>query len=231
MPSAKKRRGDARIAIGYLRASTDEQQLGPEAQRRALERHCLEQYLTLKAVFVDQGISGADPASDRPGLLGAFAALVQHRAGVLLVQRRDRLARDAVLAGLIEREVRRMGAEVHAVEGTSNGDTLEAKLQRGMADILAAYERDLIGARTRAALAVKKSRGERTGQVPYGYRVGRDGVRLVEHTVEQRVLARVRRLAARGVSPRRIAELLDADRVRPRGSKWHRTPVQRLIAR
>jgi site-specific DNA recombinase len=232
MPSAKKTSGDARIAVGYVRASTSEQDLSPQAQRAALERHCREHGLRLVAVFVDQGISGADPASKRPGLLGAFAAVVQHRAGVLLVHRRDRLARDAVLAGLIEREVQRMGAQVHAVEGAANGDTPEAKFHRRMQDVVAEYERDLIGARTKAILAWKRERGERVGQVPYGYRVARDSVRLVEHPGEQKMISHVRRLAARGLSPRAIALRLDADGVRARGKLgWHRTTIQRLLAR
>src|SRR5437870_1505475 len=100
MPSAKKTSGDARIAVGYVRASTDEQQLSPQAQRGLLERRCREHGVRLVAVFVDQGISGAAPARKRPGLLGAFAALVQYRAGLLVVTKRDRLARDAVLARL-----------------------------------------------------------------------------------------------------------------------------------
>jgi DNA invertase Pin-like site-specific DNA recombinase len=37
-------------------------------------------------------------------------------------------------------------------------------------DAAAAYERALIRARTKAALAAKRARGERSGEVPYGFR-------------------------------------------------------------
>ena len=46
-------------------------------------------------------------------------------------------------------------------------------------DAAAAYERALIRARTKAALAVKKARGESTGTPRYGLSLGGDGKRLV----------------------------------------------------
>jgi DNA invertase Pin-like site-specific DNA recombinase len=42
----------------------------------------------------------------------------------------------------------------------------------------ARFERAMIAARTKAALAVKKARGESTGTPPYGWRVGEDGKML-----------------------------------------------------
>lgn len=62
---------------------------------------------------------------------------------------------------------------------------------RALLDAFVAYERALIRGRIRAALAVKKARGERTGSVSYGYRA--EGKRLEAATV-----ARARELAPRG---------------------------------
>ena len=45
--------------------------------------------------------------------------------------------------------------------------------------VLAEFERDLVGERTRLASAHKRSRGERWGQVPYGRSLAADGRALV----------------------------------------------------
>ncbi len=81
-------------------------------------------------------------------------------------------------------------------------------MMRGIVDVFAAYERDVIRARTRAALGVKKARGERVGEVAYGFRVAVDGVRLEHDEAEQGVLAVVRELRAAGLSQRAIASAL-----------------------
>jgi len=82
---------DSHKVVGYLRVSTEEQTLGPEAQRAALEGWCTTNGAELVAVHVDQGISGGADLEKRTGLLAALAALKAHGAGVLLVAKRDRL--------------------------------------------------------------------------------------------------------------------------------------------
>ena len=52
--------------------------------------------------------------------------------------------------------------------------TLAYEVNCRMVDAFAEYERAIIRARTRAALAVKRGRGERTGEVPYGFRLAED---------------------------------------------------------
>ena len=64
------------------------------------------------------------------------------------------------------------GAKVVAADGVGNGDQPENLLMRRMVDAFAGFERRVIGARTKAALAVKKARGERVGGIPYGESVG-----------------------------------------------------------
>jgi site-specific DNA recombinase len=78
---------------------------------------------------------------------------------------------------------------------------------RTILDAAAAYERALIRGRTRAALAVKKSRGERVGGVPYGFRVGADGKGLERDDHEQAVIEELRQLRRSGVTFRRLQHL------------------------
>ncbi|MCK9463507.1 MAG: recombinase family protein [Proteobacteria bacterium] len=226
------RKGDATKVIGYLRVSTDAQDLGPVAQRSALEAWCAARGASLVAVFEDKGISGGAELDKRPGLLGALSAVKAHGAGLLLVAKRDRLARDVVVAAMIERVIRRHGADVVAADGVGNGDGPADEFMRTVIDGAAQYERALIRARTRAALAVKRSRGEKTGgSVPFGFRLEKDGVHLVADDGEQTVIAVVRQLRVDGLSIRGIVERLNADGVRGRGSRWHKTSVVRLLDR
>lgn len=225
---------DPRRVVAYLRVSTDEQALGPDAQRAALTRWAAAAGVEIVAWHLDQGVSGGAPLDKRPGLLSAVADLAELGAGALVVAKRDRLARDVLAAAMIEAMVARAGARVLSAAGEgTDGDALDpaAQLMRRMVDAFAEYERALIGQRTRAALAVKKARGERVGAVPLGLAVAGDGVALVEDPAEARALALIAELRAAGLSVRAIAAELDRRGVPARGTRWHPTSVQRLLSR
>ena len=219
---------DASKAVAYLRASTDRQDLSPGAQRSAIERWAAGAGVAVVAWHEDLGMSGGAALEERPGLMAALDALDAQGAGVLVVAKRDRLARDVLTAALVERLCGRKGARVVSADGVANGDGPEAVLMRTLLDAFAAYERALIRARTRAALAVKKARGERTGGVPLGSSVGADG-RLRVEAAEAAAVARARELRAEGRSLREIAAVLDAEGHRPRGKRWHVQTLARVV--
>lgn len=197
---------DPKLAVAYLRVSTEEQHLGPEAQRAAVEAWAAREGVSVVAWHADQGVSGAADLDERPGLLAALDGLRAHRAGLLVVAKRDRLARDVVVAATIERAAGSLGARVVSADGTANGDTPADAFMRTILDGAAAYERALIRSRTRAALAAKKARGERVGTVPYGYRI--EGGAMVRDEAEQGVIAVVRELRAAGLTVRAIVDAL-----------------------
>ena len=207
---------DTLAAVAYLRVSTDEQHLGPEAQRAAIEAWATREGVTVVAWHTDAGVSGAAEIARRPGLVAAIAALREHGAGVLIVAKRDRLARDVMAAAMIERMSADAGARVvsAAGEGTDASDP-SAMLMRRLVDAFAEYERAMIAARTSAALQVKRTRGESTGEAPYGWQTG-EGGRLVPNATEQAVIARVRALRASGLSMRAIVAALTAEGVQTR---------------
>jgi DNA invertase Pin-like site-specific DNA recombinase len=196
--------GDSKVAVGYIRVSTTEQDLGPEAQRTAIERWAQSRGVRVVAMFEDHGISGGAPAEKRPGLLAALAALREYGAGLLVAGKRDRIARDTVIAAMVEQAASRAGAVLTTADGSSDGVGPEGLLMRGIVDVFAGYERAVIKSRTRAALAVKRSRGERTGQVPYGYALAADGVHLEENPAEQTIIGQIRAMRAAGLSLRTV---------------------------
>ncbi len=201
------------VAVAYLRVSTEDQQLGPEAQRAAIERWATAKGVVVASWHVDQGVSGGAELDKRPGLQTALDAVKEGTAGLLVVAKRDRLARDVVLAALIERLAQKEGAKVvsAAGEGGDDIDDPSSMLMRRIVDAFAEYERALIRSRTRAALAVKKKRGERVGTVPFGFHLAADGVALEQDEQEQAVIARARVLRSGGVSVRGVVAKLAAE--------------------
>ena len=138
--------------------STEDQKLGPEAQRAAIEAWSLREGVTVVAWHVDAGVSGASAIEARPGLLGALAALREHGAGLLVVAKRDRVARDIVIGATVERAASTAGAKLVSADGAGNGDGIEGMMVRGMTDLFAAVEREMIRSRTRSRRSRRKQR-------------------------------------------------------------------------
>lgn len=220
-----------KVAVAYLRVSTEDQHLGPEAQRAAVEAWAARAGVSVAAWHLDQGVSGAATVDERPGLLAAIADLPEKGAGLLVVAKRDRLARDVVVAAMVERLAARSDARVVSTAGEGEGDDPTSVLMRRIVDCFAEYERLVIGARTKAALRAKRARGERAGEVPFGYSADGGG-KLSEDPVERSVLARVRSLRGEGLTVRGIAERLAADGVvsRRTGRPYGRSRVAELVA-
>ncbi len=216
-------------AIAYLRASTDEQRLGPEAQRAEIERWGQQHGVEVVAWQLDQGVSGGDDLEDRPGLVAAVGLVRERRAGLLVVSRRDRLARDVAVACAIERAVVANGARVVSADGVGNGGGDADAFLRTILDAAAAYERALIRSRTKAALAVRKAQGLRVGRVPFGYQADEQG-RLSVQLEEEATVALVLELRARGLSQRAIAaECARRGRVTRVGTPLQPTQIARIL--
>jgi len=226
---ARVRPGDPSLAVAYLRVSTEEQHLGPEAQRMTITRWAELAKVTVLSWRTDAGVSGAADVADRPSLGAALDDLVAHKAGVLVVARRDRLARDVVIAATIERTAARCGAKVLSADGVGNGDAPADQFMRTILDGAAAYERALIRARTRAALKARRAQNKRAGAVPWGYDADAEGT-LRDNAVERGVVERVVALRAGGSSLRGIVKALADDGARSRvGASLQLTQVARIL--
>jgi len=230
--STKRNATDSNTAVAYLRVSTDRQELGPEAQRAAIVAWAAREGVEVVAWHLETGVSGGAPIADRPELVAALASLTVHGAGVLVVAKRDRLARDVMNAAMLERMAADAGARIvsAAGEGTDSADP-SAVLLRTMVDAFAQYERAMIAARTRAALAAKRAKGERTGTIPYGFTSDAAG-RLSPCPAERAIIAQVHALRAAGVTLRGIvAELARAGVVGRTGNALAMAQVQNILAR
>ena len=232
MGRRKKRAGDPKKAVGYIRVSKREQALSPEAQARQIKCWAKKRGVTIVATHIDRGVSGSRPLDRRPALMHALSDLKESGCGVLIVAKRDRLARDVLVAAMVERLVEKTGAQIQSADGAGNGDSPEQLLLRGMIDLLAQYERAMIRARTKAAADEKRRRGERWGQIPYGKKLGPDGKTLIDHPREQRAIEVIRAQRAEGECLRRICLYLDLAKLPPRSAAtWSVTTLHNICQR
>jgi len=103
---------------------------------------------------------------------------------------------------------------------------------RTVIDGAAAYERGLIRARTKAALAAKAAKGERTGEIAYGFRLALDGTHVEQDAAEQGVISVVCELRGAGLSQRAIVRELTSRGIVSRGGRpLALSQVQRLLPR
>jgi DNA invertase Pin-like site-specific DNA recombinase len=102
---------------------------------------------------------------------------------------------------------------------------------RRLIDSFAEYERLIISARTRAALAAKRRRGERVSRfAPYGYRLSADGRTLELEPREQQIASIIRERRAAGEALQGIAALLNAAGMTTRaGSPWRYQYIQDVL--
>ncbi len=216
-------------AIAYLRTSTDDQHNGIEAQRSQVEKWAAANNVKLVGEHVEH-VSGAASLDKRPALNAAIDATGKDT--ILVVAKRDRLARDVMLNAMFERLVQRNGGVVVSADGAGNGDSPENQLMKNMIGAFSEYERAIIKARTKAALAVKKTKGERVGQVPFGYQLGNDGIHLEDNEIEQSIIRIIKQLRNDGVTLRGIVATLNAQhKEQARGQSWYLTTVANIARR
>jgi DNA invertase Pin-like site-specific DNA recombinase len=224
-----------RTAIGFVRVSTERQAdsgLGLDAQRQHVIACAARLDLPLGPVFEEPGVSGTSALEDRPILMTAISAL--KRGDVLIVAKRDRLSRDIIVSSMVERLVTKRGARIVSAAGeSSEGDDPASVMMRRMLDVFSSYEAALIAARTRAALAAKRRRGERISRfAPFGFKFGADGRSVEPEPGEQAIVRMICAHRADGLSLRRIASALNDAGVRTWvGTLWRFEAVRVVIRR
>ncbi len=83
----------------------------------------------------------------------------------------SRLARDRVLAGLYERELRKLDVEIHYANGAGDPTTPEGSLFIGMQQLWDEFERTKLSRETKRGMREASEQGFRAGgRAPYGYR-------------------------------------------------------------
>lgn len=213
--------------VAYYRVSTARQgrsDLGLEAQREAVRVFLAGNAGTLADEFTETETGKND---DRPQLTRALDACRLTRA-VLVIAKLDRLSRDAhFLLGLEKAGVEFIAADM------PNANRLTVRLMA----VIAQEEREMISARTKAALAAAKARGTKLGGNRGGPKVDPALGTAARHRAAEDYARNIGPIAlatwrAEGRTYGRAAAALAARGIRtPRGGKWTRAAVRSLIQR
>lgn len=220
--------------IGYIRCSTAKQVdkgLTLETQRAKIEAYAALYELDLVGVIEDAGESGG--RFDRPGLQRALSMLSSGEAEALVIMKLDRLTRSVTHLGEIVERHQREGWALLSVSESIDTRTAAGRMVCNVLMSVAQWQREDAAERTSVALQHKLGRGEYIGgrTVPYGQRIGADGVKLEDEPDEQRHIKRLRKMRTGGLSYRSIATKLNAEGVAYRGGKWHPTSIVRILDR
>lgn len=238
-------------AIIYRRVSTEEQfelGCGLEAQTDACIQYAGKHKLEVVGPFDEkEGLSGSTPMEDCPGLMEALSEL--RRGDVLLVQKRDRLARNRLKIALLERELAKKRIRIVSAtgEGTEHEDPNDpsAWMLRNQIDTFAEFEVMMARWRTKDRLKRKRAENRRTGGIPYGWDLVDDGRRsnvrkdgtgglpvgLVVNKREQEVLRDMRRWRKEGWSLREIQSELNRLGIKTKaGARWASSSVAWVLA-
>lgn len=219
--------------VAYLRVSTDKQAergLSLEAQRAKAIAYAELYDLDLVDIIVDAGASAK--TLTRPGLQRALEALRTGGADAILVVKLDRLTRSVHDLGVLLDEYF-TDPRWALLSVSENIDTRSAagRLVLNVLASVAQWEREAIGERTKAAMAMKRDRGQYTGgRPPYGWRLARDGRTLEVDLAEQAVIAEAINLRAGGLSLRQVVADLDRRGMRSRqGTPLSLSAVHRMV--
>jgi DNA invertase Pin-like site-specific DNA recombinase len=230
VPSNARRQETYTVAMGrfvaYYRVSTAKQGrsgLGLDAQREAVRAYLNGGNWTLLAEHTEVESGKVD---DRPELTNALHTC-RLTGATLVIAKLDRLSRDAhFLLGL-----EKAGVEFVAVD-MPNANTLTVRLMA----VIAQEEREMIAARTKAALAAAKARGVTLG----GWRGGlvvdhRAGTQALEDRARafaDGVGPMIAEMRERGLSLRQIAAAMAARGIRTsRGGAWSADVVRQVLIR
>lgn len=219
-------------AVGYIRVSTEEQAdsgLSLKHQRSKIAAYAHAADLELCEVFEDAGRSAKD--LKRPGIQSALSMIEQGSARALVVLKLDRLTRSVKDLGHLVEFFDKTKAVLISVQDSINTSTAGGRLVLNVLGSIAQWEREAIGERTAAALAVKVADGEKIGgTVPYGFDVDAKG-RLKPNMTEQTALVLIKRWRKRRISLREIGRRLLARGFRPKVAKeWHPQVIKQLLA-
>jgi DNA invertase Pin-like site-specific DNA recombinase len=230
-------------AIGYVRVSTERQEISPDAQRHTLEQWALACGAELVAVHEDRVSGGlrewvtelVDSVAvtrlelgDRPGLRAAIEALRELGDGCLVAVKRDRILRDLEGMRVIQRLIH--PARIIATGFSIDDGTTLGRFTIGIVDLMAEAERGQVRERTEASLAQRRREGRRVGELRLGEAADDDG-RVVPNEDELAAVELMLELQREHGWGRRRFEGSDRQRYVPRGERWQPGTVGRVLAR
>jgi len=203
-----------------------------DVQRERIRAYAVAKGLVLVDVLADEGVSGKD--LKRPALEDVLERCRRGEVGHVIVWKLDRLTRRTRhLLSLVEDLFLARKIELHSVSESLDTSTPHGRFVLTLFGGLAQMERELIGERTRSALAFKRENGQPTSHPPLGFRPnGSKRHRMIPVPEELAVVQRILNLHQRGQGYHAIAAKLTEGGVpSKRGGRWHAFTVKKVCDR
>ncbi|MDM7913508.1 MAG: recombinase family protein, partial [Methanotrichaceae archaeon] len=163
----------------------------------------------------------------REGLSRALTLACDRKAALVVysLSRFSRSTRDTIT--LAER-LGKAGADLVSLSEKIDTTSAAGKMVFRLLAVLNEFERDQVSERTSAALRHKKQQHQVYSPTPYGF--DRVGDTLVENEREQEVLLQISTLRERGLSLRKIAQILDEGGTPAKnGGKWYPSAIRSVL--
>lgn len=202
--------------IGYVRVSTNKQDIGPEVQIAVLQAEADRNEWNLD--IRRENAASAKSLKNRPVLAQALADLKAGKADALAVSKLDRLSRSvADFSGLLETATRQRWALICLDLGIDTS-TITGAAMAQVTCTFAEMERKMIAERTSDAMAkIKATTGKHMGR---------------RSVLPQATVARIHRERTAGLSMARIADTLNAEGVpTATGRTWHASTIRQVLSR
>jgi putative DNA-invertase from lambdoid prophage Rac len=176
-------------------------------QQRTIHGYAMMKGLQIDRLFVERGVSGSKPLSERPE--GAALLAVLQPGDIVITAKLDRMFRSALDALDVLAQLKDRGVSLHMVDlgGDVTGNGI-SKLVFTILSAVAEAERDRIRERIADVKQDQKARNRYLGgSVPFGWFVEENG-ELVPNPTEQDAIATLRDARASGLSLRACVELV-----------------------
>lgn len=211
---------------GYTRVSTGRQAEEGEslgAQQRRIGGYAMTLDMTLGELFVERGVSGSVPLSERPE--GAKLLALVKPGDVVITPKLDRMFRSALDALDVLAKLKERGVSLHMIDlgGDVTGNGI-SKLVFTILSAVAEAERDRIRERIRDVKTDQRKRNRYLGgAVPFGY--GLDDGELIRDEPQQAAIVKMTAMRDAGSSLRQIEAAMKGD-----GFELSHMSVARIIA-
>ena len=202
-------------AIGYVRVSTDEQGdsgLGLAAQKSTIQLEVERRGWEFVTMYGD--VASGKSLKGRADFGRALQVLADGEAEVLVVAKLDRLSRSVGDFAAILAQSQREGWALNICDLGVDTTTPSGKMVAQVMMVLAEWEREMIGDRTKRALEAAKARGTKLGR---------------RSNVDAETLRLIRVLRDAGKSYAGIAAALEAEGIATaQNGTWHAATVRKL---
>lgn len=147
----------------YIRTSTDMQEKGHDAQRRALEAHCFQKGIAEYVIYEDFGVSGAKQS--RPGLDKLMQSARAKEVSSVTVYSFSRFARSTVHLLSALDEFNKLGISFVSISESIDSSTPIGRTMFTIISSISQLEAELIRERVKNGIKAARERGRQIGAV------------------------------------------------------------------